>query len=183
MKIANLTFSIMLTAILFIGGNAQETVSKPLKLSLQIKDVAQLCVGKPFTISARLENVSNTEQLLDERKLWRSYFSWGTIESKDKKDKNKSEDFSYILSNLTRIKSGMSLVKRENWNLIRLKPGGFYEDRIVFTANDNFFEEPGTYTYTVNYLQPSEKPLNDNSSSESLVSNPDELELLLKDCN
>lgn len=177
MKIANLAFLMVFTAGLFIGSSAQETISKPFKLSLQIKETGQLCIGQPFTISARLENVSKTDQLLDERKLWRSYFSWGTIESKNK---NKSERLTETLE-ISHLKSGMSLIKRENWNFIRLKPGGFYEDRIVFTANDNFFEEPGTYTYMVDYIQPSEKPSNDASSSESLVGSG-ELEFTLKDC-
>ena len=183
MKIRRIAFFIILSVVCLTGVNAQEPVSKPLRLTLRIKE-KELCVGQPFTISVRLENVSKTEQLLDERKLWRSYFIWGTIESKDKnkKDNNKPEEFSDLLSNLTKIKGGMSVVKRENWNLIRLKPGDFYEDRIVFTASDNFFEVPGTYTYMVDYLQPSEKPPNDASSSEGIVGSG-ELELILKDCN
>lgn len=76
----------------------------------------------------------------------------------------------------------MSLIKRENWDFIKLKPGDFYEDRIVFASNDNFFEEPGTYTYMVDYLQPSEESSNDASSSESIVGSG-KLELILKDCN
>ena len=177
MKTSKLTFSIILTAVLLISGNAQETVSKPLKLTLQIKDAEQPCIGKPFTISARLENVSQTEQLLDERKLWRSYFSWGAIESKDK---SKSEELSDLPMNLPHVKSGMSLVKRENWNFIKLNPGEFYEDRIVFAANDNFFEKPGTYTYMVDFLQPSDKPSNKVSSDGTLSSGS--LELVVKDC-
>lgn len=178
MKIAKLAFLIMMTAVLFIGGNARETGSKPLKLSLQVKENEQLCVGKPFTILARLENVSKTEQLPDERKLWRFSFSWETIESNDK---NKSDNSSDLVSDLSKIKSGASVVKRENWNFIKLKPGDFYEDRIVLAPDEKYFDKAGSFIYQLDYWQLSDKQP-DNVSSFVNISSTNSLKIALKDC-
>lgn len=75
MKITKLIFLTTLIAFLFSYGNAQDLTqnseSLPLKLTIRVKE-KKLCVGKEFTILARLENLNNNEQIIDNRNLWRS---------------------------------------------------------------------------------------------------------------
>ena len=74
MKTVKIAFIALLITFPVIFAKAQEPsqqiVSAPLKLSLSIKE-KELCIGKEFEIRARMENISDTIQIIDKRDLWR----------------------------------------------------------------------------------------------------------------
>lgn len=185
MKITKLGFLIILTTFLFIGGKAQETVSKPLKLTLRIKE-KELCVGKPFTISARLENISETEQIIDKKSLWRSVFLLGTLEdtvpvAAKPEIENESKLFGF-----QRGTSYGLLFKSEQRNLLLLKPKEFFEDDKIVTADDKYLnlkhvDLPGTYLLSVGFFQTFGEPSNNPAFFEGSI-NSEELKFTMKEC-
>src|SRR5215203_721134 len=176
MKSASLVFLILLVGFSVITGKAQQAVSKPLKLSLQIKE-KDLCVGKPFTILGRLENTGETEQIIDKKSLWRFVDKMGPIEG------------TLFDKNLPETKNPSNTAGFPNWdskmNLqrsetkLKLKPTEFYEDELIIEASDKFFSQPGTYLFSSAYKHFFE--LSGKLSSGDTISSND-LKFTLRDC-
>jgi hypothetical protein len=141
---------------LFTLGYAQETKSLPLKLTLKIKET-KLCVGKKFTILARMENTSDKKQIIDKRLLWR-YINARSPKIEVPYDEDKS-----IAENLTEaLKTPRYMVMMgDNFpdddvpkkDLAGLKPGEFYKDSLTVKGDDEFFRTPGEYTFWSGYGQ------------------------------
>ena len=184
MRIGQLAFLIILSAILLTGVKAQELVSKPLKLSLQIKDTEQLCIGKPFTITARLENVSEIGQLIDKKSLWRSAMLLGTLENTELDSKQPGSEAK--LFGFQRGTSYGLLFKTEQQNLILLKPKEFFEADKTINDDDKYFnlkhvDLPGTYLLFVSFFQAFAEPANNKAFFEGGITS-DELKFTMKDC-
>lgn len=151
-----ITFLALLIISFFSFGYAQESESLPLKLTLEVKE-KKLCVGKTFTILARMENVSEKNQIVDKRNLWRYVIAFSPkIEVPYDEKKSFAENLTESLKT-PRFMVGMGDgfadddIPREY--LITLKPKEFYETNKIFAADNDFFRTPGEYTYKSGYGQ------------------------------
>lgn len=154
-----ITFLAILILSLFTYARAQETESLPLQLTLEIKE-KRLCVGKPFTILARIKNVSDKNQIIDERNLWRYIRAKGAFEAT--KTPIDDENNPAYFTNLLKVPRFMALMG-DNFPdedvprkyLVTLKPKEIYKDRTIIKQDgfNNFFSVPGEYSFWTGYGQ------------------------------
>lgn len=188
MKIVKLGFLSILITFLFICSDAQEisqkTDSSPLKLSLRIEE-KELCVGKEFKILARMENISNTNQIIDKRNVWRysNVRAQGKEVSYDQK-KSFAENLTESLKQYRyQVAMGDSFPDDDvpTEYFITLKPKEFYENSIVIKADDKFFNKPDKYIYQSGYGQYSDWSAKGFSLFIGHIDS-DELKFTLLDC-
>jgi len=133
----------------------------PLKLTLKVEE-KKLCAGKKIKIFARMENVSETAQIIDKRNLRRYSRYQGPPESVEKITETadlselSAKDFTKLLK-IDRFTIAMGDnfpdedVPREY--LITLKPKEFYDDSRTIKKDENFFRIPGRYFVQIGYGQ------------------------------
>jgi hypothetical protein len=159
MKIIKLNFLIILTSIFFVYGEAQEVPTKsadlPLKLTIKVEE-KELCIGREFKIVARMENVSDTVQIIDERDLWRYSTYQGPPEPVGEITGKTELSFTKLLKiDRFLVAFGDSFPDEEvpKKYLITLKPKEFYEYSQTIKKDDHFFRIPGKYFILTGYGQ------------------------------